>query len=369
MAYVGFDLDETLGRFSVANSHTFFLQPHIGLYGGVWSGLYGTGTQQVDQPFPLSPDLKTRLDDAFRLFVKCIAEKERQQPPLGLIRPSMITLVKQLYELKQVGAVKAVVIYSNNGNLSLLHLAGHVLETLADAPGLFCNYVHWYHPLRKNEVVPGNPGAATKTLAILKKAFQTGLCTPAEISDEDVYFFDDLDPPHRDLHSKLASRYIQVTPYKYDAMFKPITECLMKAIQTSDLVSNPDYFSYIDPLIGHDRSLAGILTFLSDDEKAYRRRLIKPNNARLSASTRHLLPSARTFSRSLSTLRRLETKQNLGTPLTPEEQHELHLAERVITLYEQQNPTAENNAVLINTTMNGGGRRRRSTTKKSRRQK
>ena len=168
MAYIGFDLDETLGRFNTPYFYTIFLQPHTVLYRGEWSGVYDRH-KYVQEPIPLSPGLENKLNKAFTIFAECLASKE---PALGLLRPSMIEIARRLYELKQEGLVKAVVIYSNNGNLALLHLAAKMIEILANAPGLFCNYIHWYHPSRSMEIEKKTAGVGYKTLAVLKEAFK-----------------------------------------------------------------------------------------------------------------------------------------------------------------------------------------------------
>lgn len=341
MAYVGFDLDETLGRFSTAHYHTLFLQPHIVVYEGVWSGLYGS--RLIPPPIPLSPTLKSLLDNAFSRFVSCVASKEAQDPPLGLIRPSMVDLIQRLKALKDEGEVKAVVIYSNNGNLSLLHLAGQVLETLTNAPGLFCNYIHWYHPFREREVRYGAPGNATKSLAILKKAFQTGLCTPAEIPHDKIYFFDDLDPPHYDLYSELEERYIQLEPYKFDAPFEPLDECFVTVLRESGLLESQEYFEYIAPIIGNNKSLQGILNVINQDKLAFRRKMIKPNNTRLTARTLQMFPkrtSRANFMKALQTVRKLEEKQNQGSVLNETQQQILSTAQGIVTAYESEHPNS-----------------------------
>lgn len=355
MAYVGFDLDETLGRFSVAHYHTLFLQPHTAMYGGVWSGLYGSG--YVREPIPLSASLKSQLDTAFDLFARCVAEKEKQDPPLGLLRPSMIELLQRMKVLKDNGDIKAIVVYSNNGNLALLHLAGKVLEILADAPDLFCNYIHWYHPLRQSEVQYGRPGMALKTFAVLKKAFQTGSCSPSEIPEDQIYFFDDINPPHYDLAQHLDDHYIQIEPYKYDADIDPLTECLQSALQTTGLLENKEYWDYIAPAVGNQRSLQAVLNLIQQDKTGFRRKLLKPNNSALAQQTQKLFPkpvSKQNFIKALQTVRKFEQKQNRGIGLQEDEQQQLATAKQTVTVYEQQHP-------------NSGGSRKRSKTKKQRR--
>ena len=67
MAYIGFDLDETLGRFNTPYFYTIFLQPHTVLYRGEWSGVYDRH-KYVQEPIPLSPGLENKLNKAFTIL-------------------------------------------------------------------------------------------------------------------------------------------------------------------------------------------------------------------------------------------------------------------------------------------------------------
>lgn len=243
MACIGFDLDETLGRFAVPYYHILALQPYETLYNAIWSGRYGTRKQSP--PAPLSASLKEKLDRAFELFIACLASKE---PHLGILRPGIIEIARRLYELKTQPkpGVRSVVIYSNNGSLPTLRLAGKLIEKLADAPGLFCNYVHWFHPSRSDEVEYGNPGAATKTLNVLMGAFQSGDCSHHEIDVEQVYFFDDLH--HPDIADAIGERYFVVPPYQFDADPQVVDECFLTSFKASGLENDPEYWAYISPL-------------------------------------------------------------------------------------------------------------------------
>ena len=351
MAYVGFDLDETLGRFVVPHYHTIFLQPHTVLYRAAWAS---------KEPVPLSPTLESKLNDAFSRFASCLASKE---PALGLLRPSMIEIVKRLHELKQEGLVKAVLIYSNNGNLALLHLAGKMIEELANAPGLFCNYIHWYHPSRRMEIERGNPGAGFKTLAVLKQAFQSGTCgVTGDIPTKDIYFFDDVYPTHWDLQSKLGNRYFHIAPYKYDVEFSRLDECLKNVLDETGLLEDEEYKEYMAPVLHNNISFERMIEIINQDRTTFLRKLIKPNDTALLERIMMIFPKPtrrNNFSKSLQTLRRLEKKQNEGAPLTSEEQQALTMSRNTITSYEAQHPN----------TAGGSNRTRRRTKKRSGRAK
>ena len=246
MAYIGFDLDETLGDFHLLNVYTYFLQPQQSLYEGQWSGRYGS--VKVEPP-PLSSTLQKKLQNATHHFLDCIVAK---QP--NLCNPEMIEL------FQQIPRETNVLIYSNNGNLALLHLAAKMISKLADLPpDFFQAFIHWYHPLRKNEVNIGDPGAGSKTTAVLQKAFPDHPPIPL------LFFFDDL--LHPDLHRTLGERYFKVIPYKNKADTTELTKCFRKALSSEDLDTDPEYFEYIAPLLQGKSDFGSILKFIEKEQK------------------------------------------------------------------------------------------------------
>jgi hypothetical protein len=361
MAYVGFDLDETLGRFSVPSYASFFLQPKSGVYESIFSGIYGSN--RVPEAIPLSAGLKARLDNAFDLFVNCLVEKEDAQPALGLIRPSMIPFIRRLYELKQVGAVKAVIIYSNNGNPALLHLAAKMLEKLANAPGLFCDYIHWFHPLRANEITFGRPGMASKSIQTLLKALNTSTCNPTgeQISVDKVYFFDDSTPPHYNISQFLGDRYFHLKPYNYDADPNVILECFKNVMEASGLTTDQEYYEYVAPILGgSDSSYAKVLQMVQSDLISLKRKMIIPNDTQLKQRFNQTFPKRTlksNFTKALATLRKYEKKQNEGISLTDQDQANYNQAKTIVTNFESENPNLS------------GGKRHKKTKKQRRKTK
>ena len=100
MAYIGFDLDETLGRFATVSLHVSLLQPYTAQYDALYSGRYGTTLYNI--PFRLTQELMDSMDNAFEIFTNCIVEKEKENPPLGIIRPSMIELIRKLQIFRRI---------------------------------------------------------------------------------------------------------------------------------------------------------------------------------------------------------------------------------------------------------------------------
>ena len=374
MAYIGFDLDETLGRIQTAEYCMTFLYPHKALFESQWSGHHGR--PKYDPPIPLSEGLKAKFDNALSIFVDCIAEKETNGQTF-LLRPGMVDIIRRLNDLKQAGAVKGAVIYSNNGNLANLILVGKLLEKLANAPGFFCNYIHWFNPMRSAEVErklygarEGIPGRAAKTIAVLKRAFETGTCGMGEISDaefrENLYFFDDV--VHQDISTRIGDRYFHNPQYKKNTPLNPLLSCFERAFTESGLATDSEYYDYTAYVFGgNPRTLAYIKSFISKDyaEMLRKGEILNevPNNTAFRAKFESKFPAPvarvtrNAFTRAVSTMRRLEKQQNEGTALTEANAKNLTNAQAVINTYEAQNPNA------------AGGRRKTKKTRKSKSRK
>lgn len=241
MAYFGFDLDETLGRFMAVDDSLFFIMPDV---------VY-RGQLKSKKPFDPSPDLQAKLDFAFQAFVKCLATKERESD-LRLLRPGILQIIQKLSDLKSEGRVKGIVVYSNNGNLGCLKVATGMIEELLGKPGLFCNHVDWWSPLRNGINWRGNPGQADKTTMALRKCFLDSRCGSsrniASIPINNLYFFDDR--IHPEIFRTIgADHYFNVKPYHYDASYIEITKCMTQALESANLNNDQEYLNYIAPVL------------------------------------------------------------------------------------------------------------------------
>lgn len=239
MAFIGFDLDETLGRFYTPYGYVSFLMPQA-IYYGTMKGL---------EPFAPSKDLENRLQKAFQAFSECLAEKE---PRLGILRPGILEILKRFAELKSEGRVKALSVYSNNGNLGCLRLATTMIEYLLNYPGLFCNHIDLFSPIRSGEVNPKDLISAVKTVRTLRASFLDTRCGKIDdltsVPVEHLYFFDDRWHPQIG-DSIEASHYFKVNPYRKDAPIEDLESCFRKAIQVGELETHNEYLSYIAPIL------------------------------------------------------------------------------------------------------------------------
>ncbi len=240
MAFIGFDLDETLGSFTPIHNHILFLTPE-----NVYRNLLPD-----KQPFVPSDSLSRKLQAGLRAFAECLVTQDSE---LGILRKGILSIMRRLADAKANGLVKAVSIYSNNGNLGLLLLASAMIEHAIGVPGFFCTHIDWYNPLRSNEITPGRPGAAIKTAAVLRKAFVDSRCagveSPADVPLESLYFFDDIEHPY--LKPIIgADHYFQVKPYKNEVTnLAAVDDCFDSALRSSDLAEDEEYLAYVKPLL------------------------------------------------------------------------------------------------------------------------
>ncbi len=223
------------------------------------------------RPFPPSDELKELLTKFLNTFAICLAEKE---PGLGLLRPGIKEIMKRIAQAKLEGQVNNVAIYSNNGNLGLLLLAAKMIEHLIGKPDFFCNHVDWYNPMRSGEIVVGNPGAATKSVAVLKQIFADSKCGSAkDIDNNNLLFFDDL--VHTNIKDAIGpTRYFNVNPYKQDASYDILTECFQDSMERSGIKESSEYLEYIAPILsvfGLDITITNIQKAIDSYNKTYRR--------------------------------------------------------------------------------------------------
>ncbi len=207
MSYFIFDMDETLAE--------------------LYSVYYFIATLKNDEEMPES--LKKSLDDSYKIFVEKVLNKEKSNEPLGILRPGILEIMKQLSNLQKQGKVKNVVIYSNNGHLESLYFIRDLIHLYVKSNNLIKECIHWDHPMRKEEI-NGRPGAANKTWNVLKNILVKGNCVAdPDLKAEDVYFFDDLD--HTDLKRNLGINYYQVPGYNFKASINRLSQIFRESTE------------------------------------------------------------------------------------------------------------------------------------------
>jgi hypothetical protein len=168
-------------------------------------------------------ELEEQLKKAYQLFVHRLAIEEKSARPLGIVRPGIIGIMRQIDKMKS--AIKGVVIYSNNRYLPSLVLVQDIIHCAIGHP-IIGSCIHWYHPCRQSdhETQP----SITKSWGTLK-AVLIDQGAPLDLSPDRVLFFDDQD--HAQLQSSLQTNYYKVPIYQTHHSFDRIAAIYMKCLE------------------------------------------------------------------------------------------------------------------------------------------
>lgn len=212
MRYVAFDLDQTLA--DVTSVHLFLVSLTIRTY------------LEEHKPYMVAyfpSELEEQLKQAYQLFVHRIAKEERTARPLGIIRPGMFGIMRQIDKIKS--AIKGVVIYSNNRYLPSLVLVRDIIHHVIGNP-IIGSCIHWHHPCRTSdhETQP----SITKSWGTLK-AVLIDQGAPLDLSPDRVLFFDDQE--HTNLQSALQTNYYKVPIYQIHDSFDRIAAIYIKCLE------------------------------------------------------------------------------------------------------------------------------------------
>jgi len=235
--WVAFDLDQTIGCFESLHPYLMVFFPD--LLTNVFRAPYYTG-----KPFPkltVSQVDKRRLAIAYGDFVKWMAVREGINK---LLRPGILDVMNMLMRAKKKGVVGGIMIYSNNSNPYMLQFAADLIKLLMGSDeSVFCPLVHWWHPLRNEEVrakgMTYQLSHGPKTAQTIQAAFSAGYCRKyyVSVSFADILFFDDL--VHAGISDIIpAQNYFHVQPYHHICPVEVINECFLNALMVNDLDKN-----------------------------------------------------------------------------------------------------------------------------------
>jgi hypothetical protein len=215
--YYVFDLDGTL-----TNQYSYFyflsdFKPR---------GVYRTDDSEYTPH--LNTEYQDVLDTAYTQFVHLVAVKESSKTPLGLLRPGILSVCREILRQQKEGLCDSALMYSNNPNPMVLEFVRDVIHKILGAP-IFCTLADWNHPLRTSEITPGQPGAAEKTWDTLHQII-TKECGGHQVTPQHVMFFDD--QHHPNLEEVLPSgNYIRVSPYTFKTSIDSIKPLYIKAMK------------------------------------------------------------------------------------------------------------------------------------------
>jgi hypothetical protein len=248
MYYFVYDLDETLAE---VYSLFYFLMS-LRIKNKVPKAFYNANVV-----------LFNKLDRAYYDFVKRVTEEEKSDRPLGILRPGILGIMRELETLRENKKVKGMIIYSNNGSLENLEFIKDVIvqgimpsnnEVLSMnlnnfiASGILIkDLIHWGHPERNSEIpvyynnkgqAKKKPGVARKTWSVLQKIVTKNGTENPDFTPENVFFFDDIYPEHS-IKAELGDNYYRVPRYDFKASSERLGE-IFKSVMMP-IVSDPSF--------------------------------------------------------------------------------------------------------------------------------
>jgi hypothetical protein len=245
MRYVAFDLDQTLADVTLV--HLFLISLTMKTY------------LEEHKPYMVAyfpTELEEQLKKAYQLFVNRIAMEERSMRPLGIVRPGMIGIMRQIHKMKS--AIKGVVIYSNNRYLPSLVLAQDIIHRAIGHP-IIDSCIHWHHQCRQSdhETQP----SITKSWGTLK-AVLIDQGAPLDLSPDRVLFFDDQD--HIQLQSALQTNYYKVPIYQTHDSFDRISAIYIKCLEEAN-VNMYCIYLYLSEIMYEQSTPVGPSQFVTSD--------------------------------------------------------------------------------------------------------
>ena len=190
MAYIAFDLDNTLGFFELTNPLAFLWSPEF---------LENPEQSAHNIPLELTSNLKKKLKAARSRFIDHLLS----YPEFFdiIIRPNIDIIFSQIIIAKHAKRIKAVIIYSNTGVTYSMELAKEMIEKKYNSPDLINLMADHWHPLRvadRPRYIPeGRYVQPEKTIKTLKILFHkvTGEQVPTPTNK--IMFMDDRTPKHK----------------------------------------------------------------------------------------------------------------------------------------------------------------------------
>jgi len=240
MAYVAFDLDNTLGFFELTNPMAFLWSPDF---------LENPEQSATNIPLELSASIHNKLKVARQLFADNLL---KDVDLLSLVlRPNLDVIFTQLIRAKKAKKLKSIIIYSNTGVTYSMELAKYLIEKKYKTPNLISLMADHWHPLRvadRPRYVPEGryvqPEKTIKTLQILFRAATRQSTIP---KPNQIMFVDDRDPKHK-LQAQESEGLAYVVPTSFypritNYQKRAILFLALDALERANLLNDPAYLN------------------------------------------------------------------------------------------------------------------------------
>lgn len=204
MAYVAFDLDNTLGFFGITNK-----------LGHLWTTQYIDNPEQPNRNVIISRRLEIQLARARETFARLLLKDKDLL--FTVLRPNIDAMILPLLEAKRKKKLKTVIIYSNTGSDYSLELAKYLIESYYKCRGLFSLMANHWHPLRKEDHKDSIPGYYTeprKTIGTLQRLFKRTTHSYNNIPLSKILFVDDRAVKH-DLQEQEPDGLTYLVPTRF----------------------------------------------------------------------------------------------------------------------------------------------------------
>ena len=240
MAYVAFDLDNTLGFFELTNPMAFLWSPDF---------LENPEQSSSNTRLEISATIHNKLKKARQHFANNLL---KDNDLLSVVlRPNIDVIFSQLLAAKKKNKLKAVIIYSNTGVTYSMELAKYLIEKKYKSPNLIALMADHWHPLRiadRPRYVPEGryvqPEKTIKTLQILFKAATGQASAPPP---NKIMFVDDRDPKHK-LQQQESEGLTYVVPTSFyprvtDYQKRSLLFLALEALQACHLLDDQEYLA------------------------------------------------------------------------------------------------------------------------------
>ena len=233
MAYVAFDLDNTLGYFS-----------HIGIFADFFSieNLENNFNKILNPKFQIESGLKEDLRNAAKLYIRKILESPEILETV--LRPNLDALIKPIIKGRRSGKIKAVCIYSNTWNTFAVHMGKEIIESKYKYKGLFDTVVDASHSIRRYDWLNRPQGQQVKTFKVLESIFKDLCGIRGHIIPSDILFVDERKEYHEIKEDGV--HYLKPTEFlpkvSSNILHKVYMAC-MECLEETGLINNTKYLN------------------------------------------------------------------------------------------------------------------------------